>query len=84
MLVAVVGATVVTAVFDLARTGSRRWARCRRGCPGRRCPGPSVGDVGPLLVAAVGITLVSLTDTIATVDQLRRPPRRARSTRTRR
>ena len=31
----------------------------------RACRGPSVGDVVPLLVAAVGITLVSLTDTIA-------------------
>ena len=29
-------------------------------------PWTSVADVGPLLLAAVGITLVSLTDTIAT------------------
>ena len=32
----------------------------------RACPGPSSSDVGPLLIAALGITLVSLTDTIAT------------------
>ena len=30
----------------------------------------------PMLVAALGITLVSLTDTIATVDRVRRPPGR--------
>ena len=29
-------------------------------------PWTSISDVGPLLIAAVGITLVSLTDTIAT------------------
>ena len=34
----------------------------------RRCRGPSLSDVGPLLLAAVGITLVSLTDTIATAS----------------
>ena len=43
-----------------------RRVRSRRACPGPRCRGPSVDDVGPMLVAAVGITLVSLTDTIAT------------------
>ena len=44
----------------------------------RRRPsrGRASSDVGPLLIAAVGITLVSLTDTIATVDELRRPARR--------
>ena len=42
----------------------------RRPAPGRadarRFPWTSASDIGPLLVAAVGITLVSLTDTIAT------------------
>ena len=43
----------------------------RRPCRGRSC-----SDVGPLLVAAIGITLVSLTDTIADRDELRRAARR--------
>ena len=62
VLVAVVGATVVTAVFDLdiATVGS-----FPRGCPRPAVPWTDFDDVVPLLVAAVGITLVSLTDTIA-------------------
>ena len=58
------------------RRGDRRHRRVRprhrrrsvpspRGCPRPTCRGPA-DDVGPLLIAAVGITLVSLTDTIAT------------------
>jgi high affinity sulfate transporter 1 len=63
VLVAVVGATVVTAVFDLAvaTVGS-----LPQGLPRPALPWTDVGDVGPLLAAAIGITLVSLTDTIAT------------------
>ena len=63
VLVAVVGATVVTAAFDLAVTtvGS-----LPQGLPRPALPWTDMGDVGPLLAAAVGITLVSLTDTIAT------------------
>ena len=42
-------------------------ARCPQGLPAPVASrGPSFSDVGPLLIAAVGITLVSLTDTIAT------------------
>ena len=60
-----------------SRPGVKTVGALPQGLPdARRSRGPSAGDVGPLLVAAVGITLVSLTDTIATVDQLRRPPRR--------
>ena len=62
VLVAVVGATVVTAVFnlDISTVGT-----LPKGCRDPKCRGPEAGDVWPLLVAAVGITLVSLTDTIA-------------------
>ena len=63
VLVAVVGATVATAVFDLAidTVGS-----LPQGLPRPALPWTEMGDVGPLLAAAIGITLVSLTDTIAT------------------
>ncbi len=65
MLVAVVAATVVSAVFGLAdkiaTVGS-----LPKGFPRPRYPWTQLSDVGPLLIAAVGITLVSLTDTIAT------------------
>jgi high affinity sulfate transporter 1 len=63
VLVAVVGATVVTAVFDLdiATVGA-----LPTGLPRPTLPWTSLSDVGPMLAAAIGITLVSLTDTIAT------------------
>ena len=62
VLVAVVGATVVTAVADLdiATVGT-----LPEGLPTPTLPWTELGDVVTLLVAAVGITLVSLTDTIA-------------------
>jgi high affinity sulfate transporter 1 len=63
VLLAVVGATVVTGLFDLdvATVGS-----LPKGLPRPALPWTNVSDIAPLLVAAVGITLVSLTDTIAT------------------
>ena len=63
VLVAVVGATLVTGMFDLdiATVGD-----LPKGLPRPAMPWTSVSDVAPMLVAAVGITLVSLTDTIAT------------------
>ena len=63
VLVAVVGATLVTAVFslDVATVGA-----LPKGLPRPALPWTSLSDVGPMLVAAIGITLVSLTDTIAT------------------
>ena len=62
VLVAVVGATVATALFDfdLDTVGS-----LPAGLPTPSLPWTDLGDVVPLLIAAVGITLVSLTDTIA-------------------
>jgi len=65
VLVAVVAATVVSAVFglsdEIATVGS-----LPKGFPKPTLPWTQLSDVGPLLIAAVGITLVSLTDTIAT------------------
>jgi high affinity sulfate transporter 1 len=62
VLVAVVGATIATGVFDLdiGTVGT-----LPEGLPTPEVPWTEIGDVVPLLVAAVGITLVSLTDTIA-------------------
>jgi high affinity sulfate transporter 1 len=62
VLVAVVGATVATAIFGFAidTVGD-----LPKGLPTPDAPWTHAGDVVPLLVAAVGITLVSLTDTIA-------------------
>ena len=63
VLVAVVGATLVTGAFglDIATVGS-----LPKGLPRPALPWTTVSDVAPMLIAAVGITLVSLTDTIAT------------------
>ena len=66
VLVAVVGATVVSAAVGLAEHGVKTVGALPQGVPVPAFPWTSIGDVGPLLIAAVGITLVSLTDTIAT------------------
>jgi high affinity sulfate transporter 1 len=66
VLVAVVGATVVSAVFSLAEHGVDTVGALPKGVPTPSIPWTNAKDVGPLLIAAVGITLVSLTDTIAT------------------
>jgi len=68
VLVAVVGATVVSAVLDLSANGVKTVGTLPSGFPRPSLPWTSFSDVGPLLVAAVGITLVSLTDTIATAS----------------
>ena len=81
VLVAVVGATVVTALFDLdiSTVGA-----LPQGLPRPALPWTRWDDVAPMLVAAVGITLVSLTDTIATSTALRSPSGRRGRSRTRR
>ncbi len=66
VLVAVVGATLVSAVLDLAADGVTTVGALPQGVPSPELPWTQVSDLGPLLVAAAGITLVSLTDTIAT------------------
>jgi high affinity sulfate transporter 1 len=66
VLVAVVGATLVSAALGLAQHGVKTVGALPQGVPRPSLPWTSIHDVGPLLIAAVGITLVSLTDTIAT------------------
>ena len=66
VLVAVVGATVITGVFDLAAEGVAVTGELPQGVPKPTIPWTSIEDVIPLFIAAIGITLVSLTDTIAT------------------
>jgi high affinity sulfate transporter 1 len=66
VLVAVVGATAVTALLDLGAEGVATIGALPQGLPVPAFPWTSVEDLAPLLVAAAGIVLVSLTDTIAT------------------
>ena len=66
VLVAVVTATVVSAVLWSGRSRSTTVGTLPKGFPTPSLPWTRLSDVGPLLIAAVGITLVSLTDTIAT------------------
>ena len=66
VLCGVVAATAVSAAFGLAQHGVATVGKLPQGIPAPSVPWTSVHDVWPLLVAAAGITLVSLTDTIAT------------------
>ncbi|MGC2373735.1 MAG: sulfate permease, partial [Solirubrobacteraceae bacterium] len=66
VLVAVVGATAASALLGLSEHGVSTVGALPQGVPSPTFPWTSASDVGPLLIAAVGITLVSLTDTIAT------------------
>jgi high affinity sulfate transporter 1 len=66
VLVGIVAATVVSAIFDLHAHGVSTVGTLPRGVPAPSVPWTKLADVGPLMVAAVGITLVSLADTIAT------------------
>jgi MFS superfamily sulfate permease-like transporter len=68
VLVGVVAATVASAVFGLAEHGVSTVGSLPKGVPSPSLPWTKADDVGPLLIAAVGITLVSLTDTIATAS----------------
>jgi high affinity sulfate transporter 1 len=68
VLVAVAGATIVSAALDLASHGVATVGTLPQGVPTPSFPWTSFGDVGPLLLAAIGIVLVSLTDTIATAS----------------
>ena len=68
VLVAVAGATAISAVLDLASKGVSTVGSLPKGFPTPTFPFTTVHDVGPLFVAAIGITLVSLTDTMATAS----------------
>ena len=64
VLVAVVGATVVTGVFDLAsRAGVSVLGALPQGLPSFTIPWVSLEDIGPLLVGAIAIAVVSFADT---------------------
>ncbi|MFZ4518152.1 MAG: SulP family inorganic anion transporter [Microthrixaceae bacterium] len=66
VLVAVVGVTVASAALDLASDGVATVGVLPKGVPTPSFPSVSLSDVVPLLIGAVGITMVSLADTIAT------------------
>ena len=66
ILVVIVGATLTSKWLDLSSHGVSTVGALPRGLPAPEVPWTSIGDVGPLLIAALGITLVSLADTIAT------------------
>ena len=68
ILVAVVGATALSAVLDLSADGVATVGALPQGVPSPSIPWTEASDVAPLFVAALGITLVSLTDTIATAS----------------
>jgi high affinity sulfate transporter 1 len=64
ILLAVVGATLVTAVFDLAsRAGVSVVGPLPQGLPSFTLPIVGFADIGPLLVGALTIAVVSFTDT---------------------
>ncbi len=66
VLVAIVAATIVSAAFDLHAHGVPTVGTLPKGIPTPSLPWTKFADIGPLMIAAVGITLVSLADTIAT------------------
>jgi high affinity sulfate transporter 1 len=64
LLVAVVGATVVTAAFDLtSRAGVTVLGELPQGLPSFAIPLVRLQDLGPLLVGAIAISVVSFADT---------------------
>src|SRR4051794_12184694 len=66
ILVAIVGVTAASALLNLSAHGVSTVGALPQGLPTPGIPWTQISDVVPLLIAAVGITLVSLTDTIAT------------------
>jgi high affinity sulfate transporter 1 len=66
ILVAVIGVTVLSAFLDLSAEGVATVGTLPQGVPTPSIPWTQASDVVPLLIAAFGIALVSLTDTIAT------------------
>jgi high affinity sulfate transporter 1 len=66
VLAAVVGATIFSAALGLSDHGVSTVGTLPQGVPTPAIPWTNAGDVPPLFLAAIGIALVSLTDTIAT------------------
>jgi high affinity sulfate transporter 1 len=63
-LVAVVGATVVSGAYDLAsRAGLSVLGPLPQGLPSFTVPAVQIQDIGPLLVGAIAIAVVSFADT---------------------
>ncbi len=65
VLLVVVGATVVVAVFDLVAKGVAVVGPVPQGFPSPALPAFSSGDFGRLLLAALGMAFVTLADTSA-------------------
>jgi high affinity sulfate transporter 1 len=63
MLIAVAGATVVVAVFDLDRAGLSVLGALPQGLPGFRIPAIGLVDVEAVLVGGITVALVSFADT---------------------
>lgn len=66
ILVGVIGATIASAALGLSADGLATVGTLPQGVPTPSLPWTETDDLLPLLTAAVGITLVSLADTIAT------------------
>src|SRR5205809_5468941 len=68
VLVAVVMSIVAASALDLAAQGVSLVGELPRGFPSPTLPHVGLSDLGPLLGGALGIALVSLTDTISTAS----------------
>ena len=68
VLLAVVASIVVATVFDAAARGVSLVGVLPEGFPPLTWPGVAFSDLGLLVAGALGITLVSLTDTISTAS----------------
>ena len=66
VLITVVLSTLAVALFDLTDKGVTTVGSLPQGLPRPQFPSVALNDIGTLLAAAIGITLVSLADTIAT------------------
>ncbi len=66
VLITVLLSILAVSVFDLKDHGVATVGSLPKGLPSPEFPSVSLSDIGALLAAAVGITLVSLADTIAT------------------
>src|SRR5204863_1060065 len=68
VLAAVVVSIAAAAIFNLAAHGVSLVGELPRGLPPFTLPNIDWSDIGPLVAGALGIALVSLTDTISTAS----------------
>ena len=66
VLITVILSTLAVPLFDLTDKGVTTVGSLPQGLPSLQFPSVPLSDIGVLLAAAIGITLVSLADTIAT------------------